>query len=107
MASPPRDGGPLSAAVTDNILHRQRLAGRGKRRHIFVLDELPDGAMIPECGRSFAVRGASLLPWTFEGYRAAAPRPVGALAEVLTPPAVLNALAHGYGPLWHASADAA
>ena len=98
---------PPSADEMDLVLHAERLNGRGKRRHIFVVDDLPDGAMLVERGRPFAVHGDRLLPWGFEGYGPGITRPRGALAEVLTPPAILNALAHGYEPLWHPSAAAA
>ena len=92
----------------DRVLHAERLEGRGKRRHRLALDDLPDGAFLTladEPERVFALRGASLLRWTPSGYVARRSRPHGIVADVLTPPAMLAALAAGYRPHWHPSAD--
>ena len=51
------------------------------------------------------MRGNTLLRWTPRGYDASKRRPRGAMADVLTPPAILAVLAAGYRPLWHPSAD--
>jgi hypothetical protein len=96
-----------SAPQMDIALHRERLVGRVKRRHVFVLDDVPDGAMVAHAGRAYAVRGERLLPWSFEGYAASVPRPAGMIVEVLTPPSILKVLANGYQPLWHPSAELA
>jgi hypothetical protein len=96
-----------SAPQMDVVLHRERLVGRNKRRHVFVLDDVPDGAMIVHTGRAYAVRGERLLPWSFEGYGASVPRPAGMMVEVLTPPSILKVLANGYAPMWHPSAEGA
>jgi hypothetical protein len=56
--------------------------------------------------RPLAVRGAHLLPWTPTGYLAPKPRPHGVDVDVLTPPGIIGALAAGYRPHWHPSADA-
>ena len=63
-------GGPLGADPMDEVLHRERLDGRRKRRWRARLGDLPDGAMIARRGRAYAVRGATLLPWSFAGYGA-------------------------------------
>jgi hypothetical protein len=93
-------GGAPSAAEMDAVLHRERLAevpgGAGERP----LAELPDGAMIERNGRPYAVRGAALLPWSFFGYSAPEPRPAQTIVRVLTPPAIVAALAAGYRPKW-------
>jgi hypothetical protein len=88
----------------DHVLHRERLQGRGKRRHRRAIDELPDGAFLVMDGAAFAVRGDALLRWTPKGYDARVARPRGAVVDVLTPPAILRVLAAGYQPHWHASA---
>jgi len=101
-------GAVARAAEMDRVLHAERLEGRGKRRHRLALDDLPDGAFLTladEPERVFALRGASLLRWTPSGYVARRSRPHGIVADVLTPPAVLAALAAGYRPHWHPSAD--
>jgi hypothetical protein len=96
------------AGEIDRVLHAERLMGRAKRQHRLAIEGLPDGAFLTltdEPGQAFAVRGPSLLRWTPTGYAARRPRPVGIAADVLTPPGILAALAGGYFPRWHPSAD--
>ncbi len=93
-------GGAPSAAEMDAVLHRERLANPPGRRLERPIAELPDGAMIERNGRPYAVRGATLLPWSFFGYGAAEARPDNVGARVLTPPAVVAALVAGYRPRW-------
>jgi hypothetical protein len=91
----------------DRVLHAERLDGRDKRRHRLSFDDLPDGAFVAlpgMAGDAFAVRGPALLQWTPAGYGGRRERPRGLAAEVLTPPAILAALAAGYRPHWHPSA---
>jgi hypothetical protein len=92
------------AAVMDQVLHRERLQGRAKRRHRRSVDGLPDGAFIALDGEAFTVRGDALLRWTPQGYTVRVPRPRGGTVDVLTPPAILGVLAAGYQPHWHPSA---
>ncbi len=89
----------------DKVLHTERLDGKAKRRHIAMIELLPDGAMIAQNGEAFAVRGRSLLPWTPEGYGAAHPRPGCGTVSLLTPPTIVDVLRNGFKPRWHASAD--
>ena len=93
------------AAEMDRVLHRERLAGRAKRRHRRSIDDLPDGALIAVDDTAFAVRGDRLLRWTPAGYDAALLRPLGSMVDVLTPPMIVDVLAAGYQPLWHPSAE--
>lgn len=88
----------------DRLLDAQRRVGRHKLAHHLPADDLPDGAMIADGARWLAIRGGNALVWSPCGYRAPEPRPTG-IVPVLTPPASLAALAHGYRPLWHPSAD--
>lgn len=97
LAAPPK------APAMDAVLHAERLDGREKRLWRARLEDLPDGAMIAEGGRALAVRGDTLLPWSFAGYGAAGPRPADE-ADVLTPPGIVDVLRHGYRPAWHPSA---
>jgi len=95
---------PLAPEM-DVVLQAQRLIGRKKRRHRAALDALPDGAMIVrENDAPLAVRGDTLLPWSFSGYGAPRPRSRGIEVDVLTPPAIVAVLAAGYRPQWHPSA---
>ena len=93
-------GGERSAPEMDAVLHRERLADLPGRHSLRSLAELPDGAMVERNGRPYAVRGAALLPWSFLGYGAAEPRPADEKTRVLTPPAIVAALAAGYRPRW-------
>jgi hypothetical protein len=92
------------AATMDEILHRERLDGRGKRRHRRSIDGLPAGAFIASDGDAFAVRDDALLRWSSEGYAVCVPRPRRLVVDVLTPPAILLVLASGYQPHWHPTA---
>jgi hypothetical protein len=99
-----RLGGRPRAAEMDQVLHRERLQGRAKRRHRRSIDGLPDGAFTALDDAAFAVRGDALLRWTPQGYNARLPRPRGIATDVLTPPAILGVLVAGYHPHWHPSA---
>ena len=95
------------AAEMDRILHAERLEGRGKRRHSMPVDGLPDGVFLTlpsEPRAAYAVRGDCLLVWTPSGYCKSRARPAGIAVSVLTPPAIVAALAAGYLPQWHDSA---
>jgi hypothetical protein len=100
----------VSAPQMDAILHAQRLASAPDAPRPACADPatLPDGAMVAEGGRAFAVRAGRLLPWRFEGYG----RPLPSTAAtgmtgltILTPQATLAALSAGYAPVWHATAE--
>jgi hypothetical protein len=93
-------GGERSAPEMDAVLHRERLAHLPGRPSTRPLAELPDGAMIERNGRPYAVRGEALLPWTFFGYGAPEPRPADERVRLLTPPAIVAALAAGYRLRW-------
>ena len=93
---------PRGADAMDEALHRERLDGRRKRLWRTRLGDLPDGAMIARDGRAYVLRGESLRPWSFAGYGAPAPIEPDAVADVLTPPSTVAALANGYRPLWAA-----
>jgi hypothetical protein len=95
------------AGKMDEVLHRERLDGRAKRRHRRAIDGLPDGAVIAMEEDVFAVRGNALLQWTPSGYAACQRRPRGGTVDVLTPPSILAVLKAGYRPRWHSSEDVA
>ena len=56
--------------------------------------------MIARDGRAYAVRSGMLWPWSFAGYGAPLPLEPGVIADVLTPPSTVAALAAGYRPMW-------
>ena len=102
-------GPAMSADEIDRVLHAQRLDGRAKRGHRRALDGLPDGSVVTladEPGSAWVVRGPALLQWASGGYAAAHARPRNLMVNVLTTPGTLAALASGYRPRWHPSADA-
>jgi hypothetical protein len=94
-----------AAPAMDAVLHDERLAGRAKRLHRRAIDSLPDGAFVVLDREAFAVHGNALLHWTPAGYDARRKRPRHGRVDVLTPPAILAALAAGFAPHWHPSAD--
>jgi hypothetical protein len=93
-------GRPDRVNAMDDQLHRERVENHRKRLWQARLGDLPEGAMIARDGRAFAVRSKMLSPWSFAGYGAPAPLEPGAVADVLTPPSTVAALAGGYRPLW-------
>lgn len=92
-----------TAAAMDCVLHDERLQHGRKRLHKMQIDELPDGAMFAELDACFAVRGDTVLRWSFDGYAESLLRPSG-IVNVLTPPSVVETLRRGYAPLWHETA---
>jgi hypothetical protein len=89
----------------DRLLDDERRIGRVKRVHVMPAKSLPDGVVILlEGGGFLALKGNVALPWSPAGYLAPRERPDGT-ATVLTPPSTVAALANGYAPLWHDSAD--
>lgn len=96
--------GAASLADLDLVLHGERLDGRAQRRHVSEAAALPDGAMIVQGDRAMALRGTQAWVWSQEGYTDIRPRPDGRV-ETLTPPRTLRALAGGYAPLWHHTAN--
>src|SRR4051812_43928512 len=66
--------GASGADLIDERLHRERLAGGGRRLRPAVADELPDGAFVLHDGEPWLVLGACLLRWTPSGYTDRVPR---------------------------------
>lgn len=106
------------AGEIDRGLHRERTP-LGMRPHFLEpLPDLPDGSMIalpsaetdpakPDAiWQAWAIKGDQLLRWEADGYAEVRPRPSAGLAYALTPPSTIAALAAGYRPLWHPSAEA-
>jgi hypothetical protein len=92
----------------DRILHAERLDGRAKRLHPMRWREVPPGAFAVVDGHPTLVLADRLVPWTPTpvGYGAPVTRPSGrgaGTATVLTPPATVAVLHHGYRPVIHPS----
>ena len=94
------------ASEMDARLHTERVDSRTRRQltRPVPASVLPDGVMIRHGGVTGLLAGGGLLPWSFSGYGAPAGLPPGTLAELLTPPASVAAIAAGYRPLLHPSA---
>ena len=93
-------GRPHGADSMDEALHRERVENRRKRLTRAALGDLPEGTMIAQDGRAYAVRSGMLWPWSFAGYGAPLPLEPSVIADVLTPPSTVAALARGYRPMW-------
>ena len=97
--------GHQRANEIDAVLHRERLAGGKKRLHALPAPplKLPDGAMVHQGTESYLIARGRALLWSPGGYSQA----TAALndAMLLTPPSTLRALADGYRPVLHPSAN--
>ena len=100
------------AAEIDWQLHRERVdpATRRQVTHAAPLDALPDGVFVAlpgKPGAAYLVLRRRLLTWTAEGYRGGRARPDGLEVVVLTPRTTVGALAAGFRPRLHPSAEPA
>jgi hypothetical protein len=92
--------GSLKVNDFDHALHAERLTP-----HEGDVDALPDGAMISDGRKAYAVNGSTLLPWSYEGYGPVIPRMKNRRVRLLTPPLIVKILERGYTPRWHPSAE--
>jgi hypothetical protein len=85
------------ADTIDARLHVERIdpATRRRRLHRARLDEVPDGAFVLHDERPLLVLGDALLPWSFDGYGEALPRP-GGRTTLITPPSLVAVLRSGW-----------
>jgi hypothetical protein len=110
-AGNPERGVSASAriALLDRELHRDRLGeGGSPRTQRADIGRLPDGAFLAGAEPASAVlvwRG-SLWAWSPGGYTRTGSRPPHGEVTVLTPRSTVNAIAAGYVPMVHATADA-
>tara|TARA_R110002124_G_scaffold169108_1_gene336655 strand:+ start:5333 stop:5776 length:444 start_codon:yes stop_codon:yes gene_type:complete len=97
----------IKVAEIDSLLHVQRMPPDGSNANWQAdLTDLPVGTII-ECDDSFyAVHTHGLLPWSLDGYG----KPVNDMqmgeVTVVTPRATVAALAAGFRPVFHQSAQA-
>lgn len=94
------------APMLDRRLHRERAASGGEPTPLSSagLATLPDGAMIAQGGRAYALREGTALPWSFAGYGRAVGFSALAGPSLLTPPTTVAVLRQGYRPVWHPTA---
>jgi hypothetical protein len=101
--------GASGADEIDERLHRERLAGSGRRLRPTPPDELPDGAFVLQDGDPWLVLGGDFLGWTPSGYTTRVGRS-GRRVETITPESLLAVLRAGWEPvvpLLHPSATTA
>jgi hypothetical protein len=98
--------GAAGADEIDDRLHGERLAGRGRRLHPALLDELPDGSFVLHDNQPWLVLGGGLLRWTPAGYQERVVLQDGRV-RMITPPSLVELLRAGWEsavPLLHPSA---
>jgi hypothetical protein len=95
------------AGEMDARLHAERVDSRSRRQrtHRVAAAELPGGVLVRHDGAAGLLAGGLVLPWSFAGYLPPVPVRPGAVLDVLTPPSSVAAIAAGYRPLLHPSAD--
>ena len=104
-------GDGVKVKQIDEVLHAERLTeayymkDRKKRTFTAVLQTLPNGTFILREERPYLVWQDALLLWTPAGYETPVTRPKEAQVTVLTPPSTVAALAQGYVPMLHKSAN--
>jgi hypothetical protein len=79
-------------------LHRERIVpGTHRRRwHEMPWADLPDGTFVLLDDSPAVVVGATVVPWTHQGYGTPVPRPRTGPATVITPPSSVAVLRAGY-----------
>lgn len=99
-------GGAAPRADTMDVqLHAERRTPASSLLSATELEALPDGAMVATPRGHYALRAGAALLWSPARYQGIERRSVLGPARLLTPPSVVAALAAGYAPLWHDSAD--
>ena len=98
-------GARALAPEIDAVLHRERLEGGRKRLHPLPapIEQLADGVMVALDGESYLIAMGEALRWSFDGYHRTMKRMGSAM--LLTPPSIVRALAAGYRPVLHPSAE--
>ncbi|MBI3992125.1 MAG: hypothetical protein HY342_02540 [Candidatus Lambdaproteobacteria bacterium] len=109
----PTPDGRIAVGRLDAVLHAERMALQAAEpatRTVpqVALDALPDGVMVTldDPREAFLVHGSGLYRWTPGGYASPRLRPRGMTVGVLTPGSTVRAIATGYAPVLHPSAQA-
>jgi len=87
--------------VVDRRLHAERVDGRRKRTHPARWADLPAGAFVVLDGGAWLVLDDRIVPWSPAGYGEPRARPATGRTVLLTPPATVAVLRHGYCPVVH------
>ncbi len=93
--------GETGADQMDRRLHAERFdpATRAQRHHRAPVGSLPDGTLVLHPGGPRLVLGHHLLRWSPAGYDDPLARPRTGAATVITPPAMVAVLGHGWDPV--------
>ena len=91
---------PIDQAIFDDCFPN----GENRSHYTAESADLPDGVMVAIDGTPWLLWNGSALRWSFEGYTERVPRPTGSLS-VITPRSTVNAIAAGYIPAVHDSAQ--
>lgn len=97
----------LSVDKLDSALRQERLEGKQKKTFLEEIDLLPSGCFIifEQEQQPYLVQADKLLAWQAEGYTQRIARPTHQRVRVLTPPSIVRALARGFQPIIHPSAQ--
>lgn len=102
-------GKSASATEIDDVLHDDRLDGRGasqrQRTYKAKSSSLPGGVFVVLNGVPWLLWRDHLLEWTPAGYTTSRPAPVHGTVEVVTPKSLVAVIEAGYVPAIHASAN--
>jgi len=104
------DGPEAALAEIDRRMQEDRLdsVSRRQRHYDSEIADLPDGSMVAlplEPGIALLVWGDRLLEWSPSGYHSCRRRPQQLQVQVLTPRCTVAALAAGYRPMLHPTAE--
>ena len=99
----------LGADAIDQILKPERTRPADHPSLLLTeeqLELLPEGAFISDGGRYFLVTARGLAQWSFGGYLETNASEFASTRHwhLVTPPAVIEALRHGYRPIFHPTA---
>jgi hypothetical protein len=105
------DGKPMSVSVIDEQLHRERLTDdyfkkdKTKVTYQESYAQLPDGVFVEMDKMPYLIWHRQLYLWTPAGYAEPIPIPETPTVKVLTPRSTVGAIAYGYRPVVHESAQ--
>lgn len=99
-------GDSASTPNIDRLLHKER-AVRGGAKQTFEaeLESLPRGVMFEWEDVAYLVSDRGVLPWSFKGYGASKSIERHQVVRVLTPASIVRAVACGFSPRFHWSAN--
>ena len=94
-------GEPANATAIDARLHEERmdLTTRARRLHRATFADLPQGTFVLEDGEPWLVLEEGLVRWTPAGYVERRPRRTRGVADVITPPSLVDVLRSDWKPV--------